>query len=342
MAAHPSRNSQLGTQSPAWLELSAVAEPEAADAVAEVFGRWGRGVAIEQPVRNAPDGDGGWVDPHRDVVVKTYLPLDAKAEERRTLLKEAVHYLGRLRRVEPLQVRAVAEEDWAHAWKRFFFPHRVGRRLVIVPSWRRRVRGPDDLVIRLDPGMAFGTGLHPTTRMCLALLEEQVHEDHRVLDFGCGSAILSIAAVRLGAASVLALDVDGVAVRVAQENVRRNRVARRVRVLQGTVDPTTVAVLRGAPFDLAAANISALVLKNAAEHLAATLRPGGVALLSGVLETGADDVRGIYEAAGWEHIETRTEAEWAAIVVRRPTTDDRPPAERLLSSAVCRRSSDDV
>ena len=317
MTAHPSRNSELGTRNSAWLELSAVAEPEAADAVAEVFGRWGRGVAIEQPVRDAPDGDGGWVDPRRDVVVKTYLPLDDEAEERRRLLEEAVHYLGRLRRVEPLQVRALAEEDWAHAWKRFFFPHRVGRRLVIVPSWRRRARGPDDLVIRLDPGMAFGTGLHPTTRMCLALLEEHVREGGRTLDFGCGSAILSIAAVRLGASSVLALDVDAVAVRVAQENVRRNRVARRVRVLRGTIDATTAAALRGAPFDLAAANISALVLKHAAEHLAATLRPGGVALLSGMLETGADDVRAVYDAAGWEHVETRTEAEWATIVVRR-------------------------
>ena len=297
-----------------WLELSAVAEPEAADAVAEVFGRWGRGVAIEQPVRDAPDGDGGWVDPERNVVVKTYLPVDEQVEERRRLLEEAVWHLGRLRHVEPLQTRPLAEEDWAHAWKRFFFPHRVGRRIVIVPSWRRRARQPDDLVIRLDPGMAFGTGLHPTTRMCLALLEQHVRPDDRVLDFGCGSAILSIAAVRLGAARVLALDVDAVAVRVAQENVRRNRVARRVGVRRGTVDGATP--LPHAPFDLAAANISALVLKNAEAALRAALRPGGVVLLSGVLETGAPDVRAVYEAGGWEHVETRVEGDWVAMVMR--------------------------
>jgi ribosomal protein L11 methyltransferase len=321
------------------LELSAVAEPEAADAVAEVFARWGRGVAIDQPVRDAPDGDGGWVDPQRDVVVKTYLPLNEEAEGRRRLLEEAVWHLGRLRRVEPLETRSLAEEDWAHAWKRFFFPHRVGRRLVIVPSWRRRARGPDDLVIRLDPGMAFGTGLHPTTRMCLRLLEERLRPGDRVLDFGCGSAILSIAAARLGAAHVLALDVDGVAVRVARENIHRNRVARRVRVEEGTVG--SGGPIRGAPgpgrrarrpgarggrdarapgeelFDLAAANISALVLKNARDGLAAAVRPDGLALLSGVLEKGAPDVRAAYVAGGWEHLETRAEGEWVAMVVRR-------------------------
>ena len=323
----------------AWLELSAVAEPEAADAVAEVFGRWGRGVAVEQPVRDAPDGDGGWVDPRRNVVVKTYLPHDADAERRRRLLEEAVWHLGRLRHVESLQTRALAEEDWAHAWKRFFFPHRVGRRLVIVPSWRRRARAPADLVIRLDPGMAFGTGLHPTTRMCLALLEEHLRPDERVLDFGCGSGILSIGAARLGAARILALDVDAIAVRVAQENVRRNRVIRRVRVRQGTVGtdglvedgptpgsagvpPASVGgrdarAPSEAPFDLVAANISALVLKRARDGLAAALRPGGVALLSGVLETGAAGVRETYEAGGWEHVETRAEGEWVAIVMGR-------------------------
>jgi ribosomal protein L11 methyltransferase len=298
-----------------WLELSAVAEPEAADAVAEVFGRWGRGVAIDQPVRNSPDGDGGWVDGERNVVIKTYLPVDEEVEGRRRLLEEAVWHLGRLRHVEPLQTKSLIEEDWAHAWKRFFFPLRVGKRIVIVPSWRRRKPRPDDLVIRLDPGMAFGTGLHPTTRMCLALLEEHLKPGDRVLDFGCGSAILAIAAVRLGAERVLAIDVDGVAVRVARENVARNRVARRVRVRQGTVEARKP--LEGAPFDLIAANISALVLKNAAAGLAEVTRPSGLAVLSGVLEWAAPEVRSVFERHGWEHVQTRAEVEWAAILVRR-------------------------
>src|SRR3954452_15899974 len=299
-----------------WLELSSVSEPEAADAVAEVFGRWGRGVAIDQPVLQAPDGDGGWIDPNQNVVVKTYIPVDEQAEETRRLLEEAAWHLGRLRHVEPLQTRVIAEEDWANAWKRFFFPHRVGRRLVIVPSWRRRARGPDDLVIRLDPGMAFGTGLHPTTRMCLAFLEELVTPGDRVLDFGCGSAILSIAAARLGAERIDAIDVDSIAVEVAHENGRRNKVARRIRIRKGTVEPGVP--VPGAPFDVVAANISTFVLKNATAGLLTAVKPGAPAILSGILATAAEDVQATYEAAGWRHVETRVEGDWIAMVVRRP------------------------
>jgi ribosomal protein L11 methyltransferase len=298
-----------------WLELSSVSEPEAADAVAEVFGRFGRGVAIDQPVLQAPDGDGGWIDPNQNVVVKTYIPVDDQAEETRRLLEEAAWHLGRLRHVEPLQAKVIAEEDWASSWKKFFFPHRVGKRLVIVPSWRRRARQPEDLIIRLDPGMAFGTGLHPTTRMCMMFLEEIVKEGDRLFDFGCGSAILSIAAARLGAERIEACDVDAIAVDVAQENARRNKVARKVHVWKGTVEAGQP--VPGAPFDAVAANISAFVLKNAAEGLAEAVKPGAPAVLSGILQTGADSVREAYEAAGWEHIETRSEGDWVAMLFRR-------------------------
>lgn len=298
-----------------WLELSSVSEPEAADAVAEVFGRFGRGVAIDQPVLQAPDGDGGWIDPNQNVVVKTYIPVDEQSEETRRLLEEAAWHLGRLRHVEPLQTKVIAEEDWASSWKRFFFPHRVGKRLVIVPSWRRRARQPEDLVIRLDPGMAFGTGLHPTTRMCMMFLEELVKPGDHLFDFGCGSAILSIAAARLGAERIEACDVDAIAVEVAQENARRNKVARKIRIRKGTVEAGQR--VPGAPFDVVAANISAFVLKNAAEGLAGAVKPGAPAILSGILQTGADDVRATYEAAGWQHVETRSEGDWVAMVVRR-------------------------
>ena len=302
-----------------WLELSSVSEPEAADAVAEVFGRIGRGVAIDQPVKLAADQDGGWIDPDQNVVVKTYIPVDDEAEEKRRLLEEAAWHLGRLRHVEPLQVKVIAEEDWATSWKRFFFPHRVGKRLVVVPSWRRRAREPQDLVIRLDPGMAFGTGLHPTTRMCLAALEDLVQPDDRVFDFGCGSAILSIAAALLGAKRIEAVDVDQIAVEVAQENARRNKVARKIHVRKATVEPGVP--VPGAPFDVIAANISTFILKNASPGLFGAIKPGGSAVLSGILATAADDVRATYEAAGWEHVETHGEGDWIAMIVRRPAAD---------------------
>jgi ribosomal protein L11 methyltransferase len=301
-----------------WLELSSVSEPEAADAVAEVFGRWGRGVAIDQPVMQSPDQDGGWIDPNENVVVKTYIPVDEEAEEKRRLLEEAAWHLGRLRHVEPLQVKVIAEEDWATSWKRFFFPHRVGKRLVIVPSWRRRAREPQDLVIRLDPGMAFGTGLHPTTRMCLAALEDLVKPGDHVFDFGCGSAILSIAAALLGAKRIDAVDVDPIAVEVAQENARRNKVARKIHVRKETVEPGQPVT--GAPFDVIAANISTYILKNASAGLFSAIKPGGSAVLSGVLAVAAADVQATFEAAGWEHLETRQEGDWVALVIHRPVT----------------------
>jgi ribosomal protein L11 methyltransferase len=151
--------------------------------------------------------------------------------------------------------------------------------------------------------------------MCLALLEEHVQEGHRVFDFGCGSAILSIAAARLGAERIEAVDVDAIAVEVAQENARRNKVARKIRIRKVTVEPGQP--VPGAPFDVVAANISAFVLKNAAEGLAGAVKPGAPAILSGILQTGADGVRETYEAAGWQHVETRSEGDWVAMVVRR-------------------------
>ena len=300
-----------------WLELSSVSEPEAADAVAEVFGRWGRGVAIDQPVMDAPDGDGGWIDPIRNVVVKTYIPVDEEAEEKRRLLEEAAWHLGRLRHVEPLQTRVIAEEDWANAWKRFFFPHRVGKRLVIVPSWRRRARGPDDLVIRLDPGMAFGTGLHPD--------DSDVPGAAGGATSGLATACSTSAAARRSSRSPPPASAPSASRRWTstpsrwrslQENARRNKVVRRIGVRKATVEPGVP--VRGAPFDVVAANISAFVLKNAANGLASATKPGAPAILSGILVSGADDVRATYEAAGWRYVETRTEGDWIAMVVRRP------------------------
>ncbi len=223
-------------------------EAEAVEAVAEVFARWGHGVAIEEPLE--PDQEpeeGPRTDSRAPVLVKTYLPDDGTSGVARQRIEEAVWHLGLLRRVEPVQVRRIAEDDWAHAWKQYFHVHRPGQRIVVVPSWRRYRATGSDVVVRLDPGMAFGTGLHPTTRLCLREMERCLAPGMRVLDLGTGSGILAIAAARLGASHVMALDVDATAVRVAQENVRRNRVARRVIVAQGTLplssDPCSHPVL---------------------------------------------------------------------------------------------------
>src|SRR6185437_2145036 len=174
-----------------WLELAAETEPEAVESVSAVFAEYGQGVAIEQVVESSRDGDVVNLPADAPVVVKTYLPvLDPSTAERRGHIEKAVWALGQLRRVGPLQVRTLRETDWANAWKEYFFVHRIGRRIVIVPSWRvaEYEPRPDDVVLLLDPGMAFGTGLHPTTRLCLQALEDlPVAPGMRVLDVGAGS-----------------------------------------------------------------------------------------------------------------------------------------------------------
>jgi ribosomal protein L11 methyltransferase len=311
-----------------WFECSALAEAEAVDAVAELFGRFGHGVAIEEPIVSSADGEHVRIDLGRPVLVKTYLPEDEQTETYRHRLEQAVWHLGRLRHVESLKVKALDESDWADAWKKHFFVHRVGQRLVIVPSWRRPRRRAGDVCIQLDPGMAFGTGLHPTTALCLRAIEDRVRGGEVMLDLGTGSGILAIAAAKLGARHVLALDVDTVAVRVAAENVARNGVEDRVEVCHGTLPlqvgpdahgqtPTWPRSLPdGDPtFDLAVANISLRALQSLQPAIRRVLRPGGAALLSGVLESDCGMFLDDLDATGWQLIDQRNEAEWSLLVV---------------------------
>src|ERR1700712_3435685 len=209
-----------------WLELSVDVEPEAVESVSELLAEYGynAGVVVDQPIITGLDGPDYIFDTSRPVTVRTYLPLDERAEEVRQRVEQALWHFGQLRTVGPLKVRALEEEDWANAWKQHYTIQRIGARTVIVPSWLEYAPLPDDIVLRLDPGMAFGTGLHPTTQLCLAFLEQYVKPDMPVLDLGCGSGILAIAAARLGA-NVLALDTDAIAVTATRENIAYNDVA---------------------------------------------------------------------------------------------------------------------
>jgi ribosomal protein L11 methyltransferase len=299
-----------------WLELSTAAEPEAVESVSAVFAEFGQGVAIEQVVESSRDGDIVNLPDDAPVVVKTYLPLrDPSTPERRQHIEKGVWALSKLRQVGSLQVRTLREADWANAWKEYFFVHRVGRRTVIVPSWRQAeyAARPDDVVLLLDPGMAFGTGLHPTTRLCLVATESLVTPGMRVLDVGAGSGILSIAAARLGASFVSAVELEPVAASVCQQNVERNGVADVVHVTTGTLygPPTEL-------FDLLLGNITIATLLELHLLLAEQLRPGGVAVLSGVLDERADELMGVLREAGWQHVRTDQEQDWVALVVRRP------------------------
>ncbi len=305
----------------AWLELAVEADLEAVEAVSEILGRVASGGTTVEPAFDLVDeGLGARVDPSRPATVRGYVPArDVSAAE--AAAANAAEALGHLqafglRTIGELRTRIVHEEDWADAWKAFFPVMRIGRRLVIRPTWRRHRRAPDDVVLALDPGMAFGTGLHPTTRLCLAALEALDDrggiDGARVLDVGCGSGILAIAAIRLGAASALGVDTDPIAIESTTANARRNGIARRVRARVGSLPSGE------APFDVVLANLIAGVLVALAAGLHDELRPGGTLLASGIFIDREAEVRAAFGSAGLDVVGRTAEGDWVALLAVRP------------------------
>lgn len=299
-----------------WLELSVRVDNEAVEAVCEVFRRHVHGgVAVERDVTGQEYDWSDEVDPASlavvPVIVKGYLALDDRADEARLAVDAALGHLNVIWPIGELATKEVHEQDWAEAWKAHFHTHRVGHRFVIRPPWQPFSPAPNDVVIDLDPGMAFGTGLHPTTQMCLRAVEREVWAGARVLDVGTGSGILSIAAAKLGA-RVVALDTDPVAVRVATENVTVNDVAPFVQVDAGSL-PRAFAE----PFDLIVANIIARVIGDMAAHFAPALTPDGILITSGIIDTRADEVAERLRSAGWRHLECLRQGDWVSFVARR-------------------------
>ena len=229
-----------------------------------------------------------------------------------------------LRPIGDLVVQPVHEEDWAAAWKEHFPVLRVGRRLVIRPTWRRHRAEPGDVVLALDPGMAFGTGLHPTTRLCLAGIERWsdlgLVEGARVLDVGTGSGILAIAAAKLGARSVLGVDTDPIAVEATAANARRNRLARRVVAARGSVPVGAAMTARWGPFDLVLANLIASLLVELAGALADSVRPGGRLLASGIFIDREPEVVAAFQAVGLRILDREQQTDWVVLDVERPGT----------------------
>lgn len=302
-----------------WLELSVEADLEAVEAVSEILGRVASGgTSVEPAFVLVAEGLGARVDPSRPATVRGYVPAAdaAVAEGAAAAVVEALGHLQAfgIRPIGELRTRLVREADWAEAWKAFFPVQRVGRRLVIRPTWRRHRATAGDVVMALDPGMAFGTGLHPTTRLCLAGLERLADEgrlaDARVLDVGCGSGILAIAALKLGAATAVGVDTDPIAVASTLANARRNGLARRLRATQGSV-PTDRSQV-----DIVLANLSAGVLIPLAAPLRGELRSGGSLLASGILDDREDEVRRAFEGAGLEITARTTDGDWVALEAR--------------------------
>jgi ribosomal protein L11 methyltransferase len=301
-----------------WLELAVEADPEAVEAVSEILGRVATGGTTVEPAFDLVDeGLDARIDPMRPAVVRGYVPA-AGGEDATTQVAEALGHLGAfgLRPIGELRTRIVEEADWADAWKAYFPVMRVGRRIVIRPTWQRHRRAAGDVVLALDPGMAFGTGLHPTTRLCLAGLEPLADDGRlagaRVLDVGCGSGILAIAALKLGAGSALGVDTDPIAIEATLANARRNGLTRRLGARVGSL-PTGEP-----PADLVLANLIAGVLVPLARLLHDELRPGGTLLASGIFSDREAEVRDALVAAGLTISDRTSEGDWVALGARRP------------------------
>lgn len=286
------------------LEISVRADGEAAEAISELFNRLGQGGAV---IEEAPGIE------TRTVVVRTYLPADADLEGRRQAIEEGLWHLARIYPFPDAEYRTVREADWANAWKEFHPVQHVGARIVLKPTWRAHEPQPGELVLELDPGMAFGTGQHPSTRLCLLAVERYVQAGMRVIDVGTGSGILAILAARLGAAEVFACDIDSLAVAATQENCERNGVADRVRVAAGSLDNLDFGA---EPWDMVLMNILAPVIMELLPLARPRLHPGGLIILAGLIATQADDVAARMRETGFELIGREQEGDWVMLAGR--------------------------
>jgi ribosomal protein L11 methyltransferase len=300
-----------------WLELVVDADREAVESVAELFGRYGynEGVVIDEPFRQDADGDNLAVDVTKPVTVRTYLPAEAIDEQTIDAIKAGLRSLGMIRPVGELRVERRQEEDWANTWKEHYRPVKVGHRTVVRPPWQEYDARDDEIVIVLDPGMAFGNGTHFTTRLALVGLEETIQPAMTVFDAGTGSGILAIAAAKLGASRVDGVDIDPVSVRTARENVERNELAAPVQLEIGSVGPGEP--FEGEHYDLVLANIIARILTELCTSIVGRVKPGGLLVLSGIIEDREASTREAYERFPLDLVSRRQEEDWVSLVYRK-------------------------
>ena len=283
-----------------WHELSIEVPFEYVEPISYLFERYGYGLSVE-------------TKPGEHAILRSYLP--SLSRQRLAHIEIGVRLAASVAELGELQIRPLGqEEDWRDSWKQHFTLLRVGCHLVVKPSWIDYDPQPDDVVIDLDPGLAFGTGYHPTTYSCLEALEELVHAGCTVLDVGTGSGILSIAAAKLGADHITAVDIDSHAVRAARKNFRHTGVLDRINTDSGSIPgPAT----RGRAYDLIVANISARGIRLVAPAVPDLLAPGGVFIASGIIVEQHDEAVGAIADAGLAIDEMRQREDWLTILSRR-------------------------
>jgi ribosomal protein L11 methyltransferase len=301
-----------------WLEIAVTTVHERLDEVADVFNEMGSGgVVIEDPaliLDLVQKENAETVAPSlkesagEELIVKGYFFCDCSLPDR---LEELSRRLADLAKF--WKTREIKEEDWSNTWRAYYKPVQVSKRLTVKPTWEKYAARQGEIVIEMDPGMAFGCGTHATTAMCLALLEDLVQGGEVVYDVGTGSGILSVAAALLGARQVTAVDIEEPAVRAARENAMRNGVADKVTVVRGNLLDNLVH----SRADLVVANIIADVIMLLAPDAARVLKPGGRLIASGIIRERAGEVQQALRGAGLEPEREMTEGEWVALVCRK-------------------------
>ncbi len=307
-----------------WAELSIQTSHEATEIIAEIFHELGAsGVVIEDPALvNQYRASGLWdyadipeTTDVETVTVKAYLPVDSELEEKIRTFESRVDALEKDdidKGSGEISYNEIQDEDWANTWKEFFHPEKVGDLIVIKPSWEAYEASLDDIVVELDPGMAFGTGTHPTTAMCIRELEELVKGGMTVFDVGTGSGVLAIAAAKLGAVQVEAVDYDEMAVKVAAENVAANHVECSVRVKRSNLLQNVAGEA-----DIIIANIVADVVIRLLDEVPDKLREGGALLASGIIAERAGDVTEAVLAHALTVEKVMEKKGWVAMVIRK-------------------------
>ncbi|GAB4492609.1 MAG: 50S ribosomal protein L11 methyltransferase [Anaerolineales bacterium] len=303
-----------------WLEVSLTVNGELAEAVADVLGRFApNGVMTEQAVTFLNDEDEG--TPTGNITVKAYLVMDEHLDETRRKLEESLYYLGLIQPLPEPTYTLIGDQNWMEAWKLRYQPIPIGKRLMILPAWMD-LSDPSRIGIKIDPGMAFGTGAHPSTQMCLDLLETVFDERPTlpsVIDIGCGSGILSVAALKLGADFALGVDIDEAAIANSRENAENNGVnSKAFQLGVGSVEDVRDEKFAISSAPLVLANILAPILIRLFEAgMAELVEPGGCIILAGILEHQAEDVIKAAQERGLRLTDRRQINDWVALLCQK-------------------------
>lgn len=287
--------------------------------IGDIFYNFGAtGLKIEEPIKNKNSLD--FYKNEKDFLmvdnsVSAYFPLNFYAEKRRKAIIKAFEekFEGREDIVYMIDFYHYEEEDYQNSWKKYFYTKKISERFVVKPTWREYEPIEKELVIEIDPGRAFGTGTHPTTSLCVRFMEENIKENHKVIDVGTGSGILMIAAEKLGAREIVGIDIDPMAAEVARENLELNKISlEKTKVYLGDL----ISVIKEEKFDVVVANILADVLLSLLSDISKVVKKEGLIIFSGIIVDKLEEVKKAIEDKKFEILEIKAEKEWRAILIK--------------------------